>query len=51
MSCFTREPAISTRKPSQPRSSQNSMMSHRAARVAKASGLPAGCCQGWLHWP
>ena len=45
-SFFTSEPAMSQRKPSQPRSSQNAMTSFMAWRVASASGASMALCQG-----
>ena len=44
-SFFTREYAISTRKPSQPRPSQNRITSSIAFRVAIGPGASTGCCQ------
>ena len=37
---------MSTRKPSQPRSSQNAITSFMAWRVARASGESTALCQG-----
>ena len=45
-SFLTSEPAISTRKPSQPRSSQKAITSFMAWRVASASGESTAHCQG-----
>ena len=45
-SFLTSEEAMSTRKPSQPFSSQKRMMSLIASRVAIAAGWLAGSCQG-----
>ena len=44
-SFFTRLPAMSTRNPSQPRSSQKAITSFMAWRVASASGESTALCQ------
>ena len=42
---------MSTRKPSQPFSSQKRITSQMASRVSRVWALPACCCQGALGVP
>ena len=51
VSFFTRLAAISTRKPSQPLSSQNRITSLMASTVARGPGASVGCCQGSRQVP
>ena len=51
VSFLTRLEAISTRKPSQPMSSQNRMTSFMASTVARQARSVVGFCQGWLILP
>lgn len=51
VSFFTRLDAISTRKPSQPMSSQNRMTSFMASTVATQAGSSVGFCHFWLIFP
>ena len=48
VSFFTRLSAMSTRKPSQPKSSQNRITSFMASRVAMGPGSLMPCCQLWV---
>ena len=51
VSFFTRLDAISTRKPSQPMSSQNRMTSFMASTVATQAGPSVGFCHFSLIFP